>query len=313
MKKAVTLPIRVISLVLLLLGFCGCGHKPPMSERFSSLASNSSVPSATESAYDSSSSTTSNSSPTAASSPTTESDQALQEKFDRAPVLDGAVKKVRMLNGLRRVTYAASPENPYGVSAGEYLGEYKGEVLLGGTTTGGVALVPEALLPLLSREISELPDGSEKWLLPLPVDISDCLSLRPVRIERTAKPFIDKPYYIQVQFDEEILDVANILTGDQGLIIDKFPMFEQQFVVSRLSMDNHAIIPGQEMAFLFVIAVLDDPIHLGENEPVPFGARVGRTGKPVLAGLSSIRGPFREHTFSCLPYLGACPVFAISR
>jgi hypothetical protein len=145
------------------------------------------------------------------------------------------------------------------------------------------------------------------------VDISDCLSLRPIRIERTAKPFIDKPYYIQVQFDEEILDVANILTGDQGLIIDKFPMFEQQFVVSRLSMDNHAIIPGQEMAFLFVIAVLDDPIHLGENEPVPFGARVGRTGKPVLAGLSSIRGPFREHTFSCLPYLGACPVFAISR
>ena len=162
-----------------------------------------------------------------------------------------------MLDGLRRVVYAASADNPYGVPAGDYLGEYKSEVLLGGVQTGGVALVPEALLPLLSREIAALPEAGEKWLLPLPVDLSDCRSLRPVTIDRSAEPFIDKPYYIRVRFEDEVLDVVNILTGDQGLSIGDFIIFDLQYIVSSLSMENHAILPGQEMAFLFVVANLD--------------------------------------------------------
>ncbi len=240
---------------------------------------------------------------------TDDSEAAMAARLAAAPALEGAVPAIGEIGLLPQVVYTALEDNPYGVEAGTFLGIYKAEVFLGEDKTGGVALVPSVLLPLLARSIDALPEEAEPWLLPLPVDLTGCTSHRPVRIDRTAQPFSDDPYYIRVSMEDERLGVSNIVNGNLPLVIDSFWIYDLDYVVSRTSYENPRIVEGQEMSYLFVVADLIESIEPGQDDPVPFGTRVGYTEKPVLCGLSSVRGPFREHTYDCLLYLDECPVF----
>ena len=71
-----------------------------------------------------------------------------------------------------------------------------------------------------------------------------------------------------------------------------------------------SIIAGEEMAFLFVIVrFLSMPRPDADDS---FGDRLGTTAEPVLAGLTSVRGPFREHDYDCILKIDGCPVFLMA-
>ena len=42
------------------------------------------------------------------------------------------------------------------------------------------------------------------------------------------------------------------------------------------------------------------------------GDRVGITSEPVLAGLSSVRGPLTVHEYTCILRFEGCPVFLMA-
>ena len=240
----------------------------------------------------------------------TDNEASLQEKMAAAPVIDGAQMQLADINGLRRVVYTALPDNPYSLPEGSVLGEYKHEVFLGVAQTGGIALASSVAKAYLKRALDGLPPQEARWLLTLPVDLSDCQSLRPVRIDLSARPFADRPYYIRISADRELLSVVNILDGQQQVAIDKFPIYGLSYVVSQRSLNSTGIIDGEEMAFLFVIAKFtEDPLT---DMAYTYGDRVGTTEEPVLAGLSSVRGPLRVHDYDCILKIDGCPVFLMA-
>jgi hypothetical protein len=244
--------------------------------------------------------------------PTTDDAEGqLHEKKSSAPDITGAEKQIAEINGLQRIVYTALPDNPYGLEAGVLLGEYKHEVYLGEQQTGGVALAAPVAQHYLQKTLDALPEQQERWLLTLPVDLTDCRSLKPVRIDLSAKPLIDRPYYIRISADEnEELGVVNILDEQHQVVIDEFKMFGLHYIISQRSNESMKIITGEEMAFLFVIVRFEALPRTGVN--YTYGDRLGTTVEPVLAGLTSVRGPFREHTYDCILKIAGCPVFLMA-
>jgi hypothetical protein len=241
---------------------------------------------------------------------TDESEEILRVKRTAAPDLEGAEKQIADINGLLRVIYKALPGNPYSLGSGEVMGEYKHEVFLGEQRTGGVALRAPVVEMYLQKALKSLPPQQSRWLLTLPVDLSDCRSLRPVRIDLSARPFIDRPYYIRISAEKEQLGVVNILDGHQQVVVDEFKMYGLHYLISRRSLNSTSIIAGEEMAFLFVVARFQEIPQAGIA--YAFGDRVGLTSEPVLAGLTSVRGPLRVHDYDCILKIDGFPVFLMA-
>ncbi len=235
---------------------------------------------------------------------------AVEIKQEAAPDLDGTQKTIKHIKGLERVVYIALPDNPYGLASGEIAGEYKHEVFIEDNQTGGVALKASLVNHLLQKALDEMPQQESRWLVTLPVDLSNCLSTRPVTIDLSAEPMIDRPYYIRITAEDETLGLVNILDASQQVVIEKFWIYDLHYVISQKSKDSRRIIEGEEMDFLFIIApFLTDP---ASDPSYTYGDRVGMTKGPVLAGLTSVRGPFREHDYSCILKVDGCPVFIMA-
>ena len=243
------------------------------------------------------------------SRPTTNMDVSPEVKLESAPVLDGAERMISELDGLSRIIYRALADNPYGLAEGQIIGEYKYEVFVGEQRTGGVALAAPAVSHYLEKALAALPADQAHWLLPLPVDISDCRTIDPILIDRSAKPIIERPYYIRISSSEE-LGIVNILDARQQVVIDEFKMFGMHYVISEISNESDHIIEGEEMAFLFVIARFQAAPPMARD--YTFGDRIGTTQGPVLAGLTSVRGPFLEHHYDCILSIEGCPVFVMA-
>jgi hypothetical protein len=240
----------------------------------------------------------------------TDSEASLRDKLAAAPNIEGAEKQLRDINGLWRIVYAARPDNPYNLPSEAILGEYKHEVFIGDEQTGGIALAAPVVKRYLQQALDDLPSGQARWLLTLPVDLSDCQSLRPVRIDLSAMPFIDRPYYIRISAEHELLGVVNILDEQHQVVIDDFMMYGLSYVISQRSLDSTSIIAGEEMAFLFVIAKFAEEPRTDVS--YTYGDCVGTTSEPVLAGLTSVRGPLRIHDYNCILKIDGCPVFLMA-
>jgi hypothetical protein len=245
-----------------------------------------------------------------ASSETSASIVSMEEKEAAAPDIAGTKKTIALVNGLERVIYLALPDNPYGLAENALAGEYKHEVLMDDIRTGGVALAAVVTDAYLQQALAAMPPDEPQWLLTLPLDLSDCLSLRPVRIDLSAEPFIERPYYIRVSMDQEELSVVNILGKQHQVEIGSFNMYGLSYVISDFSLNSHRIIEGEEMAFLFVIVKFAQAP--AEGASFTFGDRIGLTAEPILAGLSSVRGPLRVHDYDCILKVSGCPVFLMA-
>lgn len=298
MKRLTAILIITILLAGLPALYCGCG-------RAAVTSASSTGPSSTNSSQIETTSQSGQPSPDP-----TDTEASLLEKMSAAPQIDGADKLIADLNGLLRVVYTALPDNPYDLPEGTIVGEYKHEVFLGDEQTGGVALAAPVVKAYLEQALDALPSEQARWLLTLPVDLSDCQSLRPVRIDLSARPFADRPYYIRISADRELLGLVNILDQEQQVVIDKFPVYGLSYVISQRSLNSTGVIEGEEMAFLFVIAKFAEDSQADES--YTYGDRVGTTREPVLAGLTSVRGPLRVHDYGCILKIDGCPVFLMA-
>lgn len=245
-----------------------------------------------------------------APSETTAACASMAEKEAAAPDIEGTKKAIALVNGLERVLYLVLPDNPYGLSENTIAGEYKHEVMMGEIRTGGVTLAAPVADAYLQKALAAMPPEEPQWLLTLPLDLSDCLSLRPIRIDLSAKPFIDRPYYIRVSADQEELGVVNILGKQHQVEIGSFNMYGLSYVISNVSLNSRRIIEGEEMAFLFVIVNFAQVPATGAS--YTFGDRIGLTTEPVLAGLTSVRGPLSVHDYDCILKVSGCPVFLMA-
>jgi len=230
-------------------------------------------------------------------------------KLEKAPDIVGTEKLIMEIKGLKRIVYRSLDGNPYGVTENKIIGEFKHEVYLGEQCAGGVVLAAPVVTHYLKDALGNKPAGQANWLLPLPVDISDCCSADPVKIDLSAKPLIDRPYYIRITSSEE-LGVVNILDNQQDVVIDEFKMFGLQYIISQRSNESSRIIEGEEMAFLFVIVRFMSMPRTDQD--YSFGDRIGTTTDSVLAGLTSVRGPFLEHKYDCILSIEGCPVFVMA-
>lgn len=85
------------------------------------------------------------------------SETGIEDKLASAPAIEGTEKAVMTIGSIQRVIYLALPDNPYGVAAGETIGEYKHEVFLGEEQTGGVALAAPAAKVCLDAALAAMP------------------------------------------------------------------------------------------------------------------------------------------------------------
>lgn len=153
--------------------------------------------------------------PTPTPSPEQLEDLAMQEKLSLAPSLDGAVKVIKEINGLKRVTYEAVPGNPYGIKAGQYVGEYKNEISLEGNKIdnkiGGVALVPKVVEKLLSINQN---------LIVIPVDISEINDKTKIELLillelRDGNGIIFENCFIKINTNEKVVSISNIIIDSE--------------------------------------------------------------------------------------------------
>lgn len=237
-------------------------------------------------------------------------DVSIEIKQEAAPDIEGTKKSIAIINGIERVVYIALPDNTYGIDSGKIVGEYKHEVFIEDDQTGGITLAAPIISVLLEKALSELPPQETHWLLTLPVDLSDCRSDRPIIIDLSAEPMIDRPYYIRITAADEELGLINILDQSQQVVIEKFWIYDLHYVISQKSSESQKIIEGEEMDFLFVIAPFQTPPPTDHS--YTYGDRVGMINGPVLAGLTSVRGPFREHDYNCILKADGCPVFIMA-
>jgi hypothetical protein len=232
------------------------------------------------------------------------------EQLRLSPAIEGTAKYLVQDRDQPKVIYTASLDNPYGLKAGIRVGEYRHFVYAAGERTGGVALAAPLVDSYLAAALARLPTDQPKWRLTLPVDLTDCDPFARVQIARNAKPFADKPYFIQVSAPGLGLNVVNILGNEHPVVVDRFPVYNLYYIISQKSLEHMKIIQGEEMAFLVVMASFDEK----PADPAAFarGDRIGSTSEPVLAGLSSVRGPLTEHTFDCILTIENCPVFLMA-
>lgn len=91
-----------------------------------------------------------------------------------APDLPGTKKVMQFISGLNRVTYVAETGNPYGVTAGQYVGEFRKEVTFEGEEVGGVVLIPKVVEKLLADR-----DGKAIFI---PADISELNNSKSIEL-----------------------------------------------------------------------------------------------------------------------------------
>lgn len=91
-----------------------------------------------------------------------------------APNLPGTKKVMQVINGLNRLTYVAEVGNPFGVTVGLYVGEFRKEVTFDGAEVGGVVLIPKVVQKLLADR-----DGKAIFI---PADISEINNSKDVKL-----------------------------------------------------------------------------------------------------------------------------------
>lgn len=234
----------------------------------------------------------------------------IEDQIHQAPAIEGANISLADANGQQKIIYLALEENPYNVPEGTLLGEYRHFVYVADQQAGGVTLAASVIDRYLNAALDSIPSDQPRWLLTLPADLSDCSSDARVLIDRNAKPFADKPYFIRISVPGEKVGVINILGSENSVVVDRFPLYDLYYIISQKSLDHMKIITGEEMSFLFVIAALDH----APSAPAAFqrGDRVGYTADSILAGLSSVRGPLTEHDYDCILMIDGCPVFMMA-
>jgi len=207
-----------------------------------------------------------------------------------------------------KIVYRAEAENPYGLKEGDYAGEFVPDVVMKDKKgqerkTGGVVLTASAALTILNQQLSQIPEGRGRWLIPLPVDIRgvDKVSIAFVRDELNI-PVVKVTYsgyapVVNVIPDSKELRVAKTFLGD-WIYIDQMRLIEPY---------TDTVYPGLEKRYLTVRGMF---LSFTENVTVQttFGAKVTVARGPIYVAMGAAHEN-RPVTSDKILYVEQVPIF----
>ncbi|MFA5749704.1 MAG: hypothetical protein WC895_00580 [Candidatus Shapirobacteria bacterium] len=232
----------------------------------------------------------------------------LQEKMELAPDIEGAEKVIKEINGLKRVTYERD---------GVYIGEYKKEVTQTDengevTEVGGIALIGSEAEKILNEQ---LPTAKNGYLMPLAADISDLTTLENVNLAINSEgTLVDGPYFIQISFGSETIDVTNVLPRETNMYQSSSMSTGQEINRTELCQNSSEYIDGKEMEFVVINSnFIDRKIRIIN---VVMGDKLGETNEPILEGcipgMVQTIEVIKKQSFDNILKFNEVPVFVVS-
>lgn len=215
------------------------------------------------------------------------------------------------------VRYKALRENPYGLTESAEAGMFKPNVTISENDVkkqvGGLTLDPRVVQKILQDRLAQIPNVRDRWLIPLPVDISSLPDTNPVSMRFTVG--LDVPF-VEVNFPET-LPLINIIDTTQLRIAQTEPTAEKfgEWVYMDMSRlvggDVNRIPPGKEMKYLLVVGNFSD---FTENKTIDtkFGEKVSGVSKLLNVSVSAIEESFPV-TPDKLLSIGQTPIFVAEK
>lgn len=137
-----------------------------------------------------------------------------------------------------KVTYMSKEGNTYGLEANSYAGEFKKEVTVEGTETGGVALVPKVAQKLLTDALTQIPESQNKIKVIVPLDITNADSSGEIEIYSALSTKVNQNMLFfkfkgQLPFINQIPGENNFVTTANAINLD-FKSDKMDFSVQNL-------------------------------------------------------------------------------
>lgn len=202
------------------------------------------------------------------------------------PQIEGLKAELKTENAQQKVVYTALEQNPYGMSAEQYAGEFKPNVNVEQKQTGGVVLKAPVVLKLIDDKLAIIPEQKDKWIITLPVDITAANTVDHILISFTK----DNPVAGQVckvSFNGSF-PVVNIIPSSTSLEVlngDQYTTYGGMYIDEERSAFNDKIISGKEMSYLTVAGDMNFPQD--GNMPSHFGDLVTTAQSPVVIYLAA--------------------------
>lgn len=167
-------------------------------------------------------------------------DYSVVDPTEIAPDLPGTKKVMQFINGLNRVTYVAEAGNPFGVTAGLYVGEFKREVTFESKVVGGLVLIPKVVEKLLNDRNGEA--------VFVPADISELSNLDSIDLtleDVTGTDNIKYPkHWLKVDTHDNEVSISNhilnLYTTNQIWVREGTDLFDKGFRNGFLTRSDYA-------------------------------------------------------------------------
>lgn len=200
------------------------------------------------------------------------------------PTIDGLSVKLEDTKDGQKVVYSANADNPYGLSPEAYAGEFKPNVVVEENQTGGVVLKPPVVLKLLNDKLATIPNQTDKWAFPLPLDVTNTEANIYLALKEGYGDY--KVPIAELSFTSKIpLPVTNILTQAEEISVISNTYYKNIYIDSfRLVEPNtDYIIAGQDIRYITVGGFLGRTGNLNSS----FGDKIGDAGGKVAVSVNS--------------------------
>lgn len=209
------------------------------------------------------------------------------------PQIDGLTARMVKDGEKEEVQYFARERNVYGLEANGYAGCYKPNVDIYENSErkalGGVVLSPQVAGKLLNDVLSQIPEQKDKWMVVLPVDITDMRSDKELLLSFENASTV--PVKIARLSFQDTLPVVDIIPGDKTVKFSKSPYYSWLFIdnIRTVAPYGEGIYPGKEMNYIGVSGEFTTASDQKKIESY-FGNEVTQAEGRVNVSLSSANG-----------------------
>jgi hypothetical protein len=183
--------------------------------------------------------------------------------------------------------YYAEAGNKYGLEADAYAGEFRPNVLVSGERTGGLVLTASVAETILREELAKIENPDDRWLIPLPGDISVLDNNEEVSLN-FERGFGRHNVLMAVLSYKGIIPLVSDFLGVTKVDVFKNSYYGWLYYDSIRNMDPYTdkIFSGKEMSYINVLGNF-----LINNEtagiPVSFGERITESEDKIIVYLGA--------------------------
>jgi hypothetical protein len=206
-----------------------------------------------------------------------------------------------------KVNYRAEKNNPYGLSEGDYGGEFCPGVFTGRPEkqTGGLVLNSKVSLKILKDQLAKIPNQRDRWLIPLPTDIRGLQKV--VLLYESGYGDYQIPV-IKILFSGEAV-VSNVMPNVSTLRVMTNIYYGWVYIGNFRGVEPYTdyVYPGREMDYISVGGQMTD-FTSNSTVTTNFGEKVSFVKSSAVVRVGAVQEHFTptpEKTLS----VGGLPVF----